>query len=194
MNDSLQISIAVACGAVAPGPEAKVAPVRGGAYYQIEGRQQLAFSVETDKGWRLCVADDAGARLYEFNWTPDRKLEDILKQEPPGPGARLSAVSADTIERFAAVAHETQAAEAIDLLLRTAKLDPAAVLTAGRLQDDAATWIAVMGQRRVVATVSRHGADLTEPDGTPLLSVTRAEIGGHAAVAAQGLATLRLPT
>jgi hypothetical protein len=193
MNDSLQISIAVACGAVAPEPEAKVAPVRGGAYYEIDGRQQLAFSVETDKGWRLCVADEAGARLYDFKWNPDRKLEDILKEGSPRPGARLAAVGADTIERFAAVAHATQAAEAIDLLLRTAKLDPAATLTASRLQDDGATWIAVIGQRRVVATVSRHGADLTEPNGMPLLSVTKAEIDRHATVAAQGLATMCPP-
>ena len=61
-------------------------------------------------------------------------------------GARLSTVGADTIRQFAEIADQTLAAEAIDLLLRKASLDPKSMITAWRLHDDGATWIAVAGQ------------------------------------------------
>lgn len=194
----LQISITVACGAVEPEPEAKT-EVRAGAYMEIEGRQCLAFGVGTDKGSRLCVADAAGVRLYEFidptpKWTPDLQLEDIIAAGPARAGARLSAASADTILQFAAMAQETQAAEALDLILRAARLDPRAMITAWRLLDDGATWIVVSGGRRLVATVSHDGAALVDAGGKPIFSVTKAEIERHAAEAARGLATMLQPS
>jgi hypothetical protein len=178
MTDHLMISVSAACGAVAPEPEAKTA-VRGGWHQAIEGRQCMAWIVGTDKGARLCVADEAGARLYE--------------QVKRAAGARLSNVGAGTISGFATMARETRAPEALDLLLRTAKLDPGAAITAWRLHDDGATWIAMTGGRRVVAKITRHGAALVNDDGTPAATFAKAEIDRHAAEVAEAGATLRQP-
>jgi hypothetical protein len=128
----------------------------------------------------LCVADEAGARLYE--------------QVKQAAGARLSSVSAGTISGFATMATETRAPEALDLLLRTAKLDPATAITAWRLHDDGATWIAMIGGRRVVAKTSRHGAALVSDDGTSATTIAKAEIDRHATEVAEAGAMLRPPT
>ncbi len=65
ITDPLQIAIAAACGAVEPEPEIKVG-VGGGLYQEIDGEECLAFTLHTNKGERLCVPSEKGARLYEY--------------------------------------------------------------------------------------------------------------------------------
>jgi Domain of unknown function (DUF4375) len=196
MTDLLQITVAAACGAVKPEPELKLA-VRAGAFWDIEGQQCKAFGVGTDKGSRLCVFEEAGGRLYEsVRPSPppkDAKPEVLKNYKPVVTGARLSTVAAETIQRFAKVADQTLAPEAIDLLLRKASLDPKSMVTAWRLHDDGATWIAVAGQTRAVATTFGDRAALVERDGTPIVTITRAEIEHHAKEAATGRATMVSP-
>ena len=184
MTDRLQISVAAACGAVAPEPEAKIA-VRGGFYHEIEEQQCMAWAVSTNKGSRLCVADEAGARLYEQAARG--------RFGPSAAGARLSSASADTIQRFATVANATRAPEALDLLLRSAKLDPRASITAWKLQDGGATWIAMTGQHRVVIGITSQSAELMNDSGTPALTIAKADIDRHAAEVAEAGVTLRPP-
>jgi Domain of unknown function (DUF4375) len=200
MTDGLQISIAAACGAVVPEPEAKIA-MGGGSYLEIEGQQSLAFVVQTEKGTRFCVFDDAGARLYEYvrrsavpKLGPDLKLDDVKNFKRPEAGARLSTVGADTIRQFVAAGNETRASEAIDLLVRKAGLDPNAMITAWKLQDGRATWIVAAGGHRIVAVTSREGAQLIDQNSKPILAATKIEIDRHVAEAAKGGASLRAPT
>jgi Domain of unknown function (DUF4375) len=196
MTDQLQITVAASCGAVKPEPELKLA-VRAGAFWDIEGQQCKAFGVGTDKGSRLCVFEEAGGRLYEFvRRSPppeDTKPAAFKNYQAMVAGARLSTVGADTIRQFAEIADQTLAAEAIDLLLRKASLDAKSMITAWRLHHDGATWIAVAGQTRAVATTFGDRAALIERDGTPIVTITRAEIEHHAREAATGRATMEAP-
>jgi len=200
MTDQLQISIAAACGAVIPEPEAKLT-VAGGGYEEIEGQRCLAFAVRTDKGMRFCVFDDAGARLYDYvqrspvpKLGPDLNLDDLKNFKGPHAGVRLSTVSANTIRQFVAAGNETRAPEAIDLLLRKAGLEPNAMITAWKLQDGGATWIVATGGHRIVAVTSREWAELIDQNSKPIVAVTKVEINLHVAEAAKGGASLRSPT
>jgi hypothetical protein len=144
------------------------------------------------------VFEEAGGRLYEFvRGSPppkDAKPAAFKNYRSMVAGARLSTVGADTIRQFAEIADQTLAPEAIDLLLRKASLDPTSMVTAWRLHDDGATWIAVAGKTRAVATTFGDRAALVERDGTPIVAITRAEIEHHAKEAATGRATMEPPT
>lgn len=197
MTDPLQITVAAACGAVAPEPEIKLA-VRPGSHMDVEGQECLAFVVLTDKGSRICVFEGTGGRLYEFGesrpisglaqMTPET-LKNFL---PPPVGMRLSAVGADTIKSFTRIAEQNLAAEAIDLLLRKSDLDPAAMITAVRAGDESATWYAVTREARIVVATFGDRADVVGSDGKAELTVTRAEIERHAAEAAVGRDSLEI--
>ena len=191
MTDLLQVTIAAACGAVTPEPEAVLA-IRAGGVVEIDGRQCSAFGVDTDSGRRLCVIEEAGGRLYER----------IMQASPPkdanpGPwlvaGERLAVVSEATIRRFIRISEQTLAAEAIDLLFRKAGLNSEPRLTAWRVNDDSVCWIAATEQTRMVATIFGNRAVLARRDGRFVLALTRAEIEAHAAEAAAGRDTMHLP-
>jgi hypothetical protein len=195
LTDSLQVTVAAACGAVQPEPEMKLA-IHAGSMLEIEGEMCKAFGVATDKGTRLCVIEEAGGRLYEFitkrpptNPTP----EDLARFRVTTAGARLSTVSAKTIREFTAIAEQTMSCEAIDLLRRRAGVELTPVVTAWKINDDGASWILAAGQSRLVATTSTDSATITQRDGSPIAAVTRAEIRRHAAEAAAGLASMQLP-
>jgi hypothetical protein len=199
ITDPLQIAISAVCGAVEPEPEVKIG-VGAGFYEDIEGTQCMAFNLHTDKGERLCVPDDAGARLYEYVQSgpapelgPDVNFEEIKNYKPPVVGARLSAVSGEAIQRFVTVANETLAPEAIDLLLRKAGLNPPAMITAWNARDGQALWIVATEQRLVVAKTNPEGAELREPEGTPVAAITRGEIERHASETAAVTAAMRPP-
>jgi hypothetical protein len=119
MTDWLQLTVAVACGAVTPDPEIKLA-VLGGSHMEIEGQMCIAFSVGTDQGDRLCISEETGGRLYEFVTSPPPLATEEQRKvsRPMGAGARLSAVSETTVRSFYEMAARTLACEAIDLLLR----------------------------------------------------------------------------
>jgi hypothetical protein len=184
ITDPVQIAIAAVCGAVEPEPETKTG-VAGCFGLEIEGKQCLAHVVWTRKGKRLCVPDQEGARLYDYyerDRVPKRAAdEDIRKYMVRFVGSRLSAVDAATIERFLKAANETQAPEAIELLLRTAGLNPAAVITAWRVLETEALWIAFTDGRLVVARTFYDGAELKGLDETQLAAITKADIQRHAA-------------
>lgn len=173
MTDSVQITVAAACGAATPDPEIKVM-VLSGFDIDVEGEQCRAFGVKTDKGSRLCVFEEAGGRLYE------------VAAVFPIVGARLSTVGADTIANFARIAQQNPAAEAIDLLIRKLGLDPAAMITALRVSNDRATWCAVTGKTSVLVETLADRGNVIGADGELLLTVTRADIERHAADAAMG--------
>ena len=205
ITDEGQIAIAAACGAVEPEPEAKTGAV-GRRALEIEGEQCVADVVRTSKGKRLCVCNGEGARLYEYH-EPDgprrvpgedtrkylarlmehgrlRRLgsgEDIKKYWARHVGNRLSAVDAVTIQRFVKVANETQAPEAIELLLRKAGLNPIATITAWKTLETEALWMAFTEGCLVVARTFSNGATLEGFDGSKLAAITRADIGHHAA-------------
>jgi hypothetical protein len=179
-SDDLQVTIAAACGAVKPQPEVKL-QVRPGGNMEIEGQQCMAFGVGTDKGARLCAFEKAGGRLYELDGSGQRVAA----------GARLSTVGADKIRQFVQVAGQMRAAEAIDLLLRKAGLDPRAMITAWEVFDGGVTWIVAAGETRLAAAVIGNGALLTKPDQTPIVRVAREEIERYAAVAAAGGDSMR---
>jgi hypothetical protein len=181
MTDPVQIAIAAACGAVEPEPETKIRVARP-MRWEVEGEQCVAHAVWTLKGKRLCVCDDAGARLYAH------------KPDQADAGSRLSAVDAATIKRFVKVANETQAPEAIDLVLRRADVNPAAMITAWEALENEARWIAFTYYRVVVARTSPHGATLTDLDGRQLAAITKADIERHAAEIERGAAKMQAPT
>ena len=180
MTDDLQTTIAAACGAVKPQPEVKL-QVRPGVNLEIEGQQCTAFGVGTDKGTRLCVFEKTGGRLYELDGSGRRVAA----------GARLSTVGAEKIRQFAKASGQMRAAEAVDLLLRKAGLDPRAMMTAWEVFDGGVTWIAATGQTRVAAAIIGNGAVLTKPDQTPIVGVAREEIDRYAAVASAGGESMR---
>jgi hypothetical protein len=182
MTDDARITIAAACGAVKPQPEVKL-QVSPGANLEIEGQQCVAFGVGTDKGARLCVCEKTGGRLYELDGSGGRVAA----------GAQLSTVGADKVRQFVKVADQMRAADAIDLLLRKAGLDPRAMLTAWEVSDQGVTWIVATGQTRVAAATIGNGAVLTKPDQTPIARVTREEIERYAAVVAAGADSMRPP-
>jgi hypothetical protein len=182
MTDDRQITIAAACGAVRPQPEVKL-QVRPGGNVEIEGQQCTAFGVGTDKGTRLCVFEKAGGRLYELDGSGQRAAA----------GAQLSTVGADKIRQFVQAAGQVRAAEAIDLLLRKAGLDPRAMITAWEVFDGGVTWIIATAQTRVAAAVIGNGAVLTKADQTPIVGVAREEIERYAAVAVAGGDSMRPP-
>jgi hypothetical protein len=200
LTDPLQIAVAAACGAAEPQPEIKTG-VGGGFYQEIEGEQCLAFVVATQNGERLCVPDDSGgARLYECiqqsplpEFGPGTNAGDIANYKPPLAGARLSAVAADTIQRFVDTANEAQVPEAIDLMLRKAGLGPEAMITACLATDGAPLWIVITEQSLTVARCFPNGAQLRDHQGNPVASVTKAEIEAHAAETAAAGATMRAP-
>jgi len=196
MKDGLQVRVGVACGAITPEPELKLA-IFAGADLEIEGKTCKVFGLRTDKGTRLCTIEDTRARLFELvRPDPPPKTatpEETRKHKPVEAGARLSEVSMDTIRQFAAVAEQTMAAEAIDLLLRKSGIDAGAMITAWKLKDRAAIWIAVSGQKRAAMWTSPDQAAVVGPGGAPTVTVTRAEIERHAAVAADGGASMRPP-
>ncbi len=199
LTDPLQIAIAAVCGTVEPAPEIKTG-VGGGFYQEIEGEQRMAFFLRTITGERLCVPGEDGARLYEYiqqspvpNFGPDMSIEDLGDFKPPVVGARLAAVSAETIQRLAAQANETKAPEAIDLLLRKAGLEPAAMITASLANDGGAIWIVATEQNLSLARSSSSGAQLRDHEGKPLATVTRAEIEQHALEAEAAGLTMRPP-
>jgi len=195
LTDSLQVTVAAACGAVEPEPEMKLA-IHAGSMIEIEGETCKAFGVATDKATRLCVIEEAGGRLYEFikNTRPTNPTrEDLLNFRAMSAGARLSTVSAKTIDQFTAIAERTMSCEAIDLLLRKASLEPRPTITAWKINDDGASWILAAGQNRLIATTSTDRATITQHDGSPIAAVTRAEINRHAAEAAAGRASMQLP-
>jgi hypothetical protein len=182
MTDDPRITIAAACGAVKPQPEVKL-EVHPGVSMEIEGQQCMAFSVGTNKGARLCVFEKTGGRLYELDQSGGRVAA----------GAQLSAVAADRVRQFVKVAGEVRAAEAIDLLLRKAGLDPRAMITAWEVFDGGVTWIVASGQTRAAAAINGNGAVLTKPDHTPIAGAARDDIERYAAVAASGGDSLRPP-
>ncbi|MET4389692.1 hypothetical protein ABIB73_005465 [Bradyrhizobium sp. F1.4.3] len=195
MTDPLQITVAAACGAVAPDPEIKLA-VRSGSHMDVEGEECLAFVVLTDKGTRICVFEETGGRLYELR--EPRPMPGQARMTPqnlgnflPHVGVRLSVVGADTIRTFTRIAEQNLAAEAIDLLLRRSDLDPAGTITAIRVGDGSATWYAVTREARIVVATFGDRADVVGLDGRAALTVTRAEIERHAAEAAAGRDSMR---
>lgn len=196
MTDPLQITIAAACGAVVPDPELKLA-VRAGFHLDVEGQKCMAFGVGTDKGSRICVVEDVGGRLYEYEMrSPIPKpeqltLESLKNFQPPVVGARLSVVDADTIRNFSRIAEKNLAVEAIDLLLRKSDLDPAATITAIRATDESATWYAVTGGTRTTVATLGDRAEIAGSGGNASLTVTRDEIERHAADAAVGRDTMQ---
>ncbi|WP_271565964.1 DMP19 family protein [Bradyrhizobium sp. CCBAU 11386] len=196
MTDPLQITVAAACGAVAPEPELKLM-VLPGSDMDVEGRQCMTFGVKTDKGARLCVYEDAGGQLYEYgpgSQSPKpAEMHEILKSFPPSlVGGRLSVVGADAIRNFSRIAEQNLAAEAIDLLLRKSGLDPTTMITALDVSDDRAAWYAVTGKTCVLIETLGDRANMIGPDGKPALTVTRAEIERHAAEAAVGRDSLEI--
>jgi len=182
MTDDPRITIAAACGAVKPQPEVKL-EVRPGVNMEIEGQQCMAFGVGTNKGARLCVFEKTGGRLYELDRSGGRVAA----------GAQLSTVGADKVQQFVKVAGQVRAAEAIDLLLRKAGLDPRAMITAWEVFDGGVTWIVATGQTRAAAAINGDGAVLTKPDQTPIAGAARDDIERYAAVAATGGESLRPP-
>jgi len=196
ITDPLQIAIAAVCGAVEPTPETKTR-VAGGFRLEIEGEQCSAHIVWTDKGKRLCVPDHEGAGLYEYHGrdrlprrAPD---EDIRKYMAHHVGVRLSAVNAATIESFLKAATDTQAPEAIELLLKRAGLNPAAMITAWKVLETEALWIAFTDARLVVARTFPDGAVLRGSDEVQLATITKADIERHAAEIEAVAATMQAP-
>ncbi len=117
---------------------------------------------------------DGGARLYECiqqsplpEFGPGTNAGDIANYKPPLAGARLSAVSADTVQRFVDTANEAQVPEAIDLMLRKAGLGPEAMITACLATDGAPLWIVITEQSLTVARCFPNGAQLQESRGKP---------------------------
>lgn len=189
MTDRVEITVAAACGAVAPEPELKLLVIRG-SNQDVE-EEYTAFEVKTDQGARVCVYEKAGGQLYEYGpgsrGPKPADIHEILKVLPPSlVGARLSVVAADIVEKFSRVAEQNLAAEAIDLLLRNSGLDPGAIITALAVNDDQATWYAVTGKTGITVETLGDRADLLGPDGKAARTVTRAEIERHAAEAAAG--------
>lgn len=190
MTDGLQITVAAACGAVAPEPELKLMVLPGSNM----GAAGQAFGVKTDRGSRLCVFEEAGGQLFEFgpgsNSSNPSEMHEILKSFPPSLiGARLSVVEGATIRNFSRIAEQNLAAEAIDLLLRKLGLNPAAMITALSVSEDRATWCAFTGKTGVLIETLGDRANVIEPDDK--LTVTRAEIERHAAEAAAGRDSLQ---
>ncbi|WP_316015043.1 DUF4375 domain-containing protein [Roseobacter sp. HKCCA0434] len=187
-----------------PGWSALIA-LGGGSYREIEGRQQLAFHVETTSGPCFGVLDAQGARLYARH-QPDNPVIDM--QDPddvsaamrdgrmaamkqPGVGALKAAVPAAELTRVTQLCRDMDAATAVDLLLRREKTDPglktvfvADATTGAPGRPDRLVLTVLLPQRMMTRSVGlfHNGAILVGPDGKQQIAkATRRAITRHAA-------------
>ena len=168
LTDPLQIAVAAACGAAEPQPEIKTGV--GGGFLPGDRRRAVPGVRRGDPERRAAMCPpmtSGGARLYEHiqqsplpESGPGTNARDIANYKPPLAGARLSAVSSKTVQRFVDTANEAQVPEAIDLMLRKAALGPEAMITACLATDGAPLWIVITEQSLTVARCFPNGAQL----------------------------------
>jgi hypothetical protein len=134
-SDWLRVGVGLACGATELG-EAAVGLGSGG-YMDIEGQEQMAIHVKTDKAERFCVVTEEGAACFERHSSnafraPDMNDPDDMQRSfdefvakgggRDYAGKRLSTVKLETIAQAIEIANECRAGPAVDLLLRRAGL------------------------------------------------------------------------
>ncbi len=184
LTDTLQMTVAVLCGAVAPEPDVMIR-ITAGSHIEFEGQAVIRWGVMTSNGVREAIVLNDGGIL--------RESLDSRNQ--------IARVSALMVHYFVDAAERNNAAAAIDLVMVRAGYmtsdvgDPA--LTAWRLEGDRATFIAriFIAHDNVCDLVIRTGpggAELLDASGSPKLVVSMDEIAAHQEQARRGLASMQL--
>lgn len=119
-HHSLTDPLCVAIGLAAASAETPEAPIgiRGGYSVEIQGKEEQGWVVDTDGGIRIAVANDTGARLYEYI---EGYGDALGKYRPPAAGRLLGRVDARSVDALIAYATKRPVAAAGDLLLRRAR-------------------------------------------------------------------------
>ncbi len=129
-TDETRVAIGLALTNL-PEPETLV-KLGGGFYTEIEGRQQVAFIIETNKGKRKIVLGDSDVRLFEYfdgnapklnKYFRPFKVEKILaliqslKYREPSVGRRIAIVTQQSVADAIEVSKANLAGAAVGLLL-----------------------------------------------------------------------------
>lgn len=200
MTDWFQVASGLAC-ANAPDREVKLA-VGGGSMMDIEGEQQMAFVMRTNRATRLCAVSKEHAALYEWVEAADnppmpamgdvegmkQAIRDgrLARYKGPTVGKRLSYIRSQMISDVVEQAVECGAPIALDLLLRKAGIDTNSALVSPMSIQQKPTgsvvdWIVVAGGKPLLALTTANGSALLLPgENRELARVTKAEVVEHA--------------
>lgn len=116
LTDPLHSAVGLAA-ASAETPEALIG-IRGGHLADINGKEERGWVVDTDGGMRFAVANDTGARLYEYI---EGHGDPLGNYRPPSAGRLLGRADARSVDALIAYATKRPVAAAGDLLLRRAR-------------------------------------------------------------------------
>lgn len=176
LSDKLQITVAVACGAVEPEPDVKIR-INAGSYITFEGQSVIQWGVTTDKGLRYAIVHDKGGTLLET--VADANPRSMSRTA----GRQIANVKAQRVQDFTDAAERSDAAVAIDLVMLRAGYVTSDVghpaLTAWKLEGDRATFIAHIKPRNLIIRTTTDGAGLLDAAGHANLIVSMAEIVAH---------------
>lgn len=175
-TEELRVAIGLALTSL-PKPETLVR-VGGGSYMEIEGRQQMAFRIETNKGKREIVLGDTDVRLFEYlegdsaklekhyspiNFEKILKITSSSKYKKPKVGRRLATVSQQSVAEVIEVSKANLSGAAIGLLLgRSRQIFPPPTIAAFPVQmksdqTKALTWlVSTEKDQLVVETAKEH--------------------------------------
>lgn len=188
LTDTLQLTVAVACGAVEPAPDVKI-NINAGSRIDFEGEQAVEWGVTTDKGLRYVVTHSKGGAIFDTVTAANGRSRTA--------GRKLASVTAQRIQEFANAAERYDAAAAIDLVLLRAGFSTKDVgypaITAWKLAEDAATFIAHIKPRNLIIRTSAADATLLGETGNTFLRVSKEEIAVHKAEARRGFESLTAP-
>jgi Domain of unknown function (DUF4375) len=113
LTDELQITVAVACGAVEPEPDIKIR-INAGSFTTFQGQSVVEWGVTTNKGLRYAIVHDNGGVLRET------VLDANPKSRTRSADRQLASVSAQMVRNFVDATERNHAAVAIDLVMRRA--------------------------------------------------------------------------
>jgi len=190
LTDKLQITVAVACGAVEPEPDVKIR-INAGRYTELNGQSVVEWGVTTDKGLRYAIVHDNGGTLRET--VPDASPKSRARTA----GRQIASVSAQMVRKFVDAAERSNAGVSIDLVMQRAGYVTSEVghpaLTAWKLESDRAIFIAHIEPRNLIIRTAADGAALLDAAGAATLTVTKDEIAAHQAQARRGCASVLPP-
>jgi hypothetical protein len=204
MTQWFHVGVGLACANANP-PEVKL-QIGGGGAYEIEGRSQTAFGVQTNVSRRFCVVTDEHAAAYEMidDNPPMPEIGDIegMKQAMAdgrfdrykglAAGRKLSHVKPEAIRGVITLAQEYNAPAAIDLMLRLAGIQSSGAMVSPmtitpRPEGPVLHSIVAAGGQAFFAMSAAVGAMLLRAsDNHQLAKVTIPEIREHAARAEAG--------
>ncbi|MBE1283525.1 MAG: DUF4375 domain-containing protein [Rhodobacteraceae bacterium] len=201
LSDPLRLGLGMAAGRIRPAEA--MTWIGGGSYREVEGEEQLAWSLGTTEGDRFAVVDDDfGVRMYgcirgdnphlkDFRGPQDLdkvSLDDVMAYQPDQVGARLSEVPIDELLAAKDLAERLNAASMIAAMLdrvdSSAKFSMATLAHAGpNASGEDYLWVIVLlndGRDAYSAIVTAdQGILYSEPGQKVLLSIEASEAAAY---------------